>query len=37
MQLLKKGVVGLAAVGVVGWLWGRKDAAPTIARRKTGG
>jgi hypothetical protein len=36
MQLLKKGVVGLAAVGVVGWLWGRKDAAPTIARRKTG-
>ena len=27
-QLLKKGVVGLAAVGVVGWLWGRK-AAPS--------
>ena len=25
-QLLKKGVMGLAAVGVVGLLWGRKDA-----------
>lgn len=25
-QLLKKGMVGLAALGVVGWLWGgRKD------------
>lgn len=24
-HLIKKGVVGLAAVGVVGWLWGRKD------------
>jgi hypothetical protein len=35
MGLLRKGVVGLAAVGVVGWLWGRKDAPPTIARRKT--
>lgn len=36
MQLLKKGVVGLAAVGVVGWLWGRNEAGPPIARRKTG-
>jgi hypothetical protein len=27
-HLLKKGVVGLAALGVVGWLWGRKDAEP---------
>jgi hypothetical protein len=35
MQLLKKGVVGLAAVGVVGWLWGRKDAQLTTPRRKT--
>jgi hypothetical protein len=25
-QLLKKGVMGLAAVGVVGLLWGRKEA-----------
>jgi hypothetical protein len=25
-QLLKKGVVGLAALGVVGWLWGRNEA-----------
>lgn len=25
-QLLKKGMMGLAAVGVVGWLWGRQDA-----------
>ena len=24
-QLLTKGVVGLAAIGVAGWLWGRKD------------
>src|SRR6478609_1002969 len=26
-QLLRKGVMGLAAVGVVGLLWGRKEAA----------
>jgi hypothetical protein len=25
-QLLKKGVMGLAAVGVLGWLWGRQDS-----------
>jgi hypothetical protein len=25
-HLLQKGVVGLAALGVAGWLWGRKDA-----------
>lgn len=36
-HLLKKGVVGLAAVGVVGWLWGRKDPEPTRPRRKAGG
>jgi hypothetical protein len=34
-QLLRKGVVGLAAVGVVGWLWGRQEAEPTRQRRKT--
>lgn len=28
-QLLKRGVVGLAAVGVVGWLWGRNDGRQT--------
>lgn len=36
-QLLKKGVVGLAAVGVVGWLLGRKDAGEVKPPRKTGG
>lgn len=31
-QLLKKGMVGLAALGVVGWLWGgRKDGASPTA------
>src|SRR4051794_4594808 len=25
-QLLKKGVVGLAALGVVGWLWGCQES-----------
>jgi hypothetical protein len=34
-HLLRKGVMGLAAVGVVGWLWGRKDPADP-AGRKTG-
>ena len=27
-HLLQKGVVGLAALGLVGWLWGRKDDEP---------
>jgi hypothetical protein len=35
-QLLRKGVVGLAAVGVVGWLWGRKDVEPGKVPRRTG-
>jgi predicted nucleic acid-binding Zn-ribbon protein len=35
-HLLRKGVMGLAAVGVVGWLWGRKDSADPKARRQTG-
>jgi hypothetical protein len=34
-HLLRKGVMGLAAVGVVGWLWGRKETAAPGAR-KTG-
>ena len=32
-QLLKKGVVGLAAVGIVGWLWGRKDTGSSKGTR----
>jgi hypothetical protein len=28
-QLLKKGVMGLAAVGVLGLLWGRKETGPS--------
>lgn len=33
-QLLKKGVVGLAALGVAGWLWGgRKDGEAAKAPR----
>lgn len=37
-QLLKKGMVGLAALGVAGWLWGgRKDnQAPPPSRNATG-
>lgn len=35
-QLLKKGVVGLAAIGVAGWLWGRKDADRPKPQGKTG-
>ncbi len=31
--LLKKGLIGLTAVGVVGWLWGSRQA-PGAANRK---
>lgn len=34
-QLLRKGVVGLAALGVAGWLWGgRKDGDRTPGERR---
>lgn len=37
-QLLKKGVVGLAALSVVGWLWGgRKDGDGSKAPRPPAG
>jgi hypothetical protein len=35
-HLVRKGVVGLAALGVVGWLWGRQDAGPSKPMRKPG-
>jgi len=36
-QLLKKGVVGLAAIGVVGWLWGQKDTGSPKGPRGAAG
>lgn len=35
-QMLKRGMVGLAALGVAGWLWGgRKDGETGSAARRT--